>query len=144
MIVQVHSLSTRDEYAVYPNPFYKYSSSTGIPNPSNALWTQQELHLADGVESLQGNPFGHPSNPRGLLTLNANLTRIPYIPSMDTFLSEGLNKRATFFGYNATDKITIVYLPNLNLTYPSNTSTLKLQYLVTKTEGMIGNGLALP
>jgi lysophospholipase len=146
MIVQVHSLSTRDEYAVYPNPFYEYSSSTGIPNLSNALWTQQELHLADGGESLQGNPiwpFLQPARavdvmivndnnadtsnlfPNGseILTtyvqsLNANLTGMPYIPSMDTFLFEGLNKRATFFGCNATDKITIVYLPKCEFHLP--------------------------
>jgi lysophospholipase len=171
MVVQVHSLSTRDEYAVYPNPFYAYNSSTGTPNPSNAVWTQQELHLVDGGESLQNNPiwpFLQPARgvdvmivndnsadtsnyfPNGseILTTyvqsqNANLTRMPYIPSVDTFLSEGLNKRATFFGCNATDKITIVYLPNVNITYQSNQSTLRPQYSVAETEGMIGNGVAV-
>jgi lysophospholipase len=171
IVVQVHALTTRDEYAVYPNPFHDYNSSTSVPNPVDPIWAQTELRLVDGGEALQNNPiwpFLQPARdvdvllvndnsaddsnnwPNGteILTtyvqsLNHNLTRMPFIPSVETFISEGLNKRATFFGCNETDKLTIVYLPNVNLTYATNTSTFKLQYSVAETEGMIGNGLAM-
>ena len=53
---------------------------------------------------------------------------MPYVPDADTFVAQGLNKRATFFGCNATnDEIFFVYLPNVNYTYPSNQPTLKIQ-----------------
>lgn len=170
MVVQTHSLTTRDEFAVYPNPFYNYNSSSGVPNPANPIWEQTELRLVDGGEAMQNNPiwpFLQPARgvdvllvndnsadannfPNGseILTtyvqsFNHNLTRMPSIPSVDTFISQGLNKRATFFGCNETDKLTIVYIPNVNLTYPSNTPTTKVQYSASETEGMIGNGVAM-
>jgi lysophospholipase len=67
---------------------------------------------------------------------------MPYIPSVETFLSQGLNRRPTVFGCNTT-AITIVYLPNVNITYPSNTSTAQVQYSIPETEGMISNGVAM-
>jgi lysophospholipase len=170
MVLQVHSLSSRDEFAVYPNPFYNYNSTTGVPNSANAVWTQQELRLVDGGEALQNNPiwpFLQPARGVDVMIVNDNsadsnnfpngseilttyvqsqshnLTRMPYIPSVDTFISQGLNTRATFFGCNDTDKVTIVYVPNVNITYQSNTPTAKLQYSVAETEGMIGNGVAV-
>lgn len=171
MVNRVHEVLTRDEYAVYPNPFYEYNSSTSVPNQANPVWAQEYLSLVDGGEALQNNPiwpFLQPARgvdvllvndnsaddsynfPNGseilttyVQTFNHNLTRMPYIPSVDTFVSEGLNKRATFFGCDETDKLTIVYIPNVNITYPSNQSTYKLQYDEDETDGMIGNGLAM-
>ncbi|KAL1966527.1 hypothetical protein VTN77DRAFT_4449 [Rasamsonia byssochlamydoides] len=170
IVLQAHTLATRDEYAVYPNPFYNYNSSTAIPNPEDPIWAQTELMLVDGGEALQNNPiwpFLQPARgvdvllvndnsadtnnfPNGseILTtyvqsFNQNLTRMPYIPSVETFLSEGLNQRATFFGCNETDKLTIVYIPNFNFTYASNTATLQLQYSTSETEAMIANGVAV-
>lgn len=170
MVLQVHSFSNRDEFAVFPNPFYNYNSTTGVPNSANVVWTQQELRLVDGGEALQNNPiwpFLQPARGVDVMIVNDNsadsnnfpngseilttyvqsqshnLTRMPYIPSVDTFISQGLNTRATFFGCNDTDKVTIVYVPNVNITYQSNTPTAKLQYSVAETEGMIGNGVAV-
>lgn len=170
IVNKAHALLTRDEYAVYPNPFYEYNSSTSVPNSANPIWAQTELTLVDGGEALQNNPiwpFLQPARgvdvllvndnsadynnfPNGseILTtyvqsFNHNLTRMPYIPSVETFISEGLNKRATFFGCNEPDKLTIVYIPNVNITYDSNKPTLKLQYSKDETEAMIANGLAV-
>ncbi|KAJ9294824.1 hypothetical protein DTO271G3_6386 [Paecilomyces variotii] len=171
IIVQLHALTTRDEYAVYPNPFYNYNSSSSVPNPNDQIWAQTELTLVDGGENSQSNPIwpmlqpargvdvllvndnsADTSNnwPNGseILTtytqsLTHNLTRMPFIPSVETFLSEGLNTRATFFGCNDTDKLTIVYLPNAEFTYASNTSSLQLQYSAAETDAMIANGLAV-
>jgi lysophospholipase len=153
----------RDEYAVYPNPFYGYSSSPGVK-------TETELHLVDGGTSNQNNPiwpFIQParSGVIDVLIVNDNsadtddnfpngteiyhtylqaqrlgLTRMPTIPPTDTFVSEGLNKRAAFFGCSDKTKLTIIYLPNVNYTYPSNQPTAKFQYAPNETAGMIANG----
>lgn len=65
---------------------------------------------------------------------------MPYIPSVETFVSEGLNKRATFFGCNETNALTIVYLPNNNYTYASNVPTAQLEYATAETDAVITNG----
>lgn len=161
IVNKAHALSTRDEYAVYPNPFHNYARSSLVS-------AQTELTLVDGGEAMQNNPIfpllqpsrgvdviivndnsadsdNFPNGSEILTTyvqsLNAGLTRMPFIPSVDTFVSEGLNKRPTFFGCNDTSKITIVYLPNVNYTFPSNQPTSKLQYAQDETEGMIANGV---
>lgn len=41
IVNQAHPLSTRDEYAVYPNPFYHYISPTSIQNPANTIPTRK-------------------------------------------------------------------------------------------------------
>lgn len=159
---QAHAISTRDEYAVYPNPFYKYPRSAYVaPYP--------ELDLVDGGEALQNNPiwpFLQPSRNVGVLVVNDNsadtsdnfpngqeiyttyqqaqqrgLTKMPVIPPSSTFIAQGLNKRPTFFGCNDNTKITIVFIPNVNYTYPSNQPTAKLQYSSAETDAMIANGV---
>jgi lysophospholipase len=129
------------------------------------------LSLVDGGEALQNNPifpFLQPARnisviivndnsadtsnnfPNGseILTtyvqsFNHNLTRMPFIPPVETFVSEGLNQRATFFGCNDTSKITIVYLPNYNFTFTSNTATNQYEYPKTETSAMIANGVEI-
>jgi lysophospholipase len=171
IVSYTHNITTRDEYAVIPNPFYQYNSSTGVPNVANPIWTEKDLHLVDGSESLQDNPiwpFLQPARsvdvlivndntadtasnfPNGsqILTtyvqsFNHNLTRMPYVPSVETFLAKGLDKRPSFFGCGDLDKLTIIYIPNVNLTYQSNQSTYKQEYSPDEQEGMISNGVAL-
>lgn len=171
MVLQTHQLASRDEYAVYVNPWYNWNSSTSIPNSADQVWAQQDLYLVDGGEALQNNPIwpflqpargvdvlivndnsadtasNYPNGSEILTTyvqsLSHNLTLMPEIPSVATFLAEGLNTRATFFGCNSTDKLTIVYIPNVNYTYPSGQSTEKVQYFPQETDGMIGNGYAM-
>jgi lysophospholipase len=74
-------------------------------------------------------------------SFNHNLTRMPFIPSVETFISEGLNQHAVLFGCNETDKITIVWLPNVDYTFASNTSTFQLEYPESETAAMIANGV---
>jgi lysophospholipase len=152
-----------DQFAVYPNPFYGYFYSSGVQ-------TETDLHLVDGGSSNQNNPiwpFIQParSEVMDVLIVNDNsadtddnfpngteiyhtylqatrlgLTRMPDIPSTDTFVSEGLNKRAVFFGCSDQTKLTIVYLPNVNYSYPSNQPSANFQYDPDETDGMIANG----
>ena len=173
IIDYVHDVTTFDLYASYPNPFYEYISSTSTPNPANNVSAQQTLSLVDGGEALQTNPifpFLQPARNVDVILVNDNdadpgasnyfpngseilttyvqsfnhgLTRMPFIPSVETFISEGLNTRATFFGCNDTSKVTIVYLPNHAYTAASDISTYQLEYSKTQTAAMIANGCKL-
>jgi len=62
---------------------------------------------------------------------------MPYIPPVSTFVAEGLNTRATFFGCNETGTVFIVFLPNVAYTYPSGQSTEKIEYTIPETDGMV-------
>ena len=171
MLDYAHAVAFRDEYAAYPNPFYEYVSRTSKPNSANNITAQQNLSLVDGGEALQNNPiwpFLQPARgvdvmivndnsadtannfPNGseILTtyvqsISHNLTKMPFIPSVNTFISEGLNKRATFFGCNDTSKITIVWIPNVNYTFASNVPTAQLEYPKSETDAMIANGVQM-
>lgn len=161
MVARVHDAVERDLFAVYPNPFYKYSSSSLVTS-------EAELHLADGGEAGQNNPiwpFIHDARSVDVLIVSDNsadtdsnfpngteirvtyeqaqaqgLTKMPYIPDVATFVSQGLNERAVFFGCDDYDALTIVYLPNHDYSYDSNKSTAMLQYSKTQTDDMIANG----
>lgn len=153
-----------DLYALFPNPFFNLSTSPTVSGDEN-------LMLADGGLSGQNVPiwpfiqnyrtidvliasdnsadtdFNWPNGTElrqtYLNALDEGLARMPFIPEPEIFVSEGLNTRATFFGCNETETMFIVYLPNMEYTYASNTSTLMLQYDVDETRGMIGNGVAI-
>ena len=161
LINETHALTTMDEYAIYPNPFYNYAHSSLVSG-------QKNLTLVDGGESLQNNPLFpllQPSRSISVILVNDNsadtsanfpngselyqtymqaqmagLTKMPVIPPSSTFVSKGYNIRPTFFGCNDASKITIIYLPNHNYTFPSGESTEKLEYTPAETSGMIMNG----
>lgn len=166
-----HDLTDDDVFAVYKNPFYKYTSPTAKANSANLISAQPELQLVDGGESLQNNPLfpllqparaidvilvndnsadtsnNFPNGSEILTTyvqsLSAGLTRMPFIPSVDTFISQGLSKRATFFGCNDTSKVTIVWIPNVNYSFASNVPSAKLKYEKSETDAMIANGVQM-
>ncbi|KAM3416900.1 Lysophospholipase [Cercospora zeina] len=154
----------QDLFGIYPNPFFNYSRSTTVTN--NKLIT-----MADGGSAGQNVPiwpFIQPARPVDILIANDNsadttdnfpngteirqtyenaqaagLTRMPFIPDVAEFVSQGLNKRATFFGCDEPDTVFIIYLPNVNYTFPSNQPTSKIQYSSEETDGMIRNGNAI-
>lgn len=164
LLEEIHSVAFRDEYAVYPNPFYQRPASSLVA-------TQQSLYLVDGGEALQNNPIwpfiqnnGRHADvlivndnsadtndfPNGSEIFNtyvqaqtAGLSRMPFIPPVDTFVSDGLNKRPTFFGCNNPRALTIVYLPNDNYTFASNEPTAKLEYSKADMDAMIANGVQI-
>ncbi|KAI9719488.1 MAG: hypothetical protein M1828_006195 [Chrysothrix sp. TS-e1954] len=156
---KVHSVTTKDEYATYPNPFH---NSPGSP----AVSSMKDLTLVDGGESNQNNPlwpFLHravdviivsdnsadtsDNYPDGSELHNmyiqasaAELTTMPFVPSDSVFVDQGLNKRPTFFGCNDSAADTIIYLPNTNYTFDSGQSTARLEYNKGDTDAMIANG----
>ena len=163
-MAEVHPPALDDEFGVYPNPFYKYKRSSLVEN-------ETKLTLSDGGEALQNIPiwpFIQPERNVDVLIANDNsadttdnfpngteilqtylnaqaagLSKMPFIPDVSKFVSDGLNKRATFFGCNETGTMFIVYLPNVNYTYPSNQPTTKIEYTIPETDAMIANGVQI-
>ncbi|MCJ1442232.1 MAG: hypothetical protein MMC23_002725 [Stictis urceolatum] len=164
IVDKAHAITIRDQFAVYPNPFLNYSSSSLVK-------AQKELTLVDGGEASQNNPIwpflqperkvdvlivndnsadtddNYPDGSEILMTYNQSrivgLTKMPEIPSIQTFQAKGIDKKAAFFGCNDASKITIVWLPNTNYTYDSGTSTFNLQYSQAETGAMIANGVEI-
>lgn len=150
-------------FAPIPNPFQGFSASSAL------LAAQPQLELVDGGVGVasQGNPIwpfiNRPAidviivNENSADTVNnfpngteirntynaavaANLTRMPFIPTAETFVSEQLNQKPTFFGCNSSEAATIIWIPNYNYTFNSGQPTSKIQYAVNETQGMIANG----
>ena len=71
------------------------------------------------------------------------LSRMPTIPPTPTFISLGLNKRATFFGCTSKETLSIVYLPNVMYSYSTNHSTSQAAYTAQETNDMIANGVKI-
>jgi lysophospholipase len=166
MLSLLHAGDFRDEFSVYPNPFHGYPGSPAVQNLT-------ELNLEDGGFTLQNDPiwpFIQPARssvidvlivndnsadtadnfPDGseiyqtyLRSQQAGLSRMPTIPPPSVFASEGLTKRATFFGCHDKTKLIIIYLPNVAYSFPSNQSTATLVYSAADTDAMIANGVQI-
>lgn len=153
-----------DLTAIYPNPFYNLTTSPlvssaetlnlvdgGISGQNVPIWpfvqnyrTVDVLIASDNSADTDYNwPNGTEIRQTYLNAIAAGLTRMPYIPTADVFVAEGLNKRATFFGCNETDTMFIVYLPNTDYVFASNVSTDQLAYTIEETTAMIDNGVAI-
>ncbi|KAH9825810.1 Lysophospholipase 2 [Teratosphaeria destructans] len=159
-----HEPTFEDLFGVYPNPFYNYSRSTmvsadplltmvdgGSTDQNNPIWPfiQPERSVDvlivndNSADTTDNYPDGTEIRQTYLNAQAAGLTKMPYIPDVSTFVSEGLNKRATFFGCNETGTTFIVFLPNVDYTYDSGQSTSKVEYTVAETDAMIANGVQI-
>lgn len=70
----------------------------------------------------------------------------PYVPGQSTFVNLGLNKRPTFFGCDARNLTDlefipplVIYMPNTNYTYDTNTPTLQLAFNESERRNFIKN-----
>lgn len=154
----------QDLFGIYPNPFFNYSRSTTVKNDklitmvdggfagqNVPIWpliqparTVDVLIANDNSADTTDNfPNGTEIRQTYVNAQAAGLTKMPYIPDVAEFVAKGLNKRATFFGCQEPNTTFIIYLPNVNYTYPSNQPTSKLQYSTNETNGMIQNGNAI-
>lgn len=162
VVLQAHPEDqARDIFALYANPFYQNSGSPAVQN-------ETELFLVDGgfwgsdipiwpliqksrdIDVIIAADISEDTTdtfPNGVemrliweRAQQVNLTKMPYIPTADIFVAQGLNKRATFFGCNQTDTSFIIYLPNVAYTFPSNQSSLRVSYTPADTDAMIANG----
>jgi lysophospholipase len=157
----------KDEVALYPNPFAGYAPASaavagaptlrlvdgGVSGQNCPLWPFLQparaplldvLLVGDSSADTPGNfPNGSEIHSTYLRAQQAGLARMPAVPTADAFVARGMNQKATFFGCNDPAVLTIVYLPNFNWTYPSGQPTMRIQYNVNDTQGMIANGAAV-
>ncbi|ODV86180.1 hypothetical protein CANARDRAFT_127785 [[Candida] arabinofermentans NRRL YB-2248] len=106
--------------------------------------------------------FNHKLNNMTFFHDNGEYSLFPSVPEVKKFVKMGFNKRPTFFGCNITTAFKkrgyqnstraltenwvpplVVYLPNNEYTYHSNTSTFKLTYNHTEVESMLENGYSI-
>lgn len=155
----------RHLFGQYPNPFHNRTGSPlvdaltelalvdgGLGGQVNPIWPflRPERHVdvlivndnRDPSSNDRTHMFPNGADMRTTYTRAQalGLTKMPYIPPTDVFLEEHLDKEATFFGCNDTLAMTIVYLPNQDISYASNTSSNQFEYKVPEIAAMIKNG----
>ncbi|ROW10139.1 hypothetical protein VMCG_01835 [Cytospora schulzeri] len=150
-------------YALVPNPFKGYNSTTATETSS--VSDLDDLYIVDGGESSRNVPILpllEPTRNVSVLIINDNSAdtdeafpngmslvlayeesqtgrlagRFPAVPAAGEFSTA----RAQFFGCDDADAVTVIYLPNSDWTYASNTTTLQLTYTADETDSMISNG----
>jgi lysophospholipase len=120
-------------------------------NQNNPLWPLLQPSRAIDVILVNDNSADTDDNwPNGTEILHTytlaksvspQLTKMPYIPPVSTFMDQNLYRRAAFFGCYDTTKATIIFLPNTNYTaFESNPASSKFDYTKEETEKMIQNG----
>lgn len=92
------------------------------------------------ASTAQNFPNGSTIHNTYLQAQQHGLTRMPAVPTPATFVSKGYSTRPTFFGCHSAHTMTLIYMPNYNYTYASNTSTFQLQYSPAAIDGMTTNG----
>lgn len=160
----VEEFTPADEYgySLLPNPFRGFNSTTATA--ASSVYDADLLYMVDGGEPDRNVPIlpllepsrnvsvilvndngadenSYPEGDSLVAAWNATQTgrlagRFPRVPAAGDI--DG--KRAQFFGCDEPAAVTVVYLPNADWTYASNTSTLQLTYPVDETEAMIANG----
>lgn len=160
-----------DVAAYSPNPFYKseYATSQNTINndtlylvdggiggeqiPLSSLMTTQRA--LDVVFAFDNSP-DWPNGSQLISTYERQFSKqgatqiCPHVPDVDTFLSQNLTARPTFFGCyasNMTDLVKdnvvpplVIYVANRPYEYYTNTSTLQLSYEDPQKKGMVKNG----
>lgn len=164
-----------DDIAIYsPNPFY---DTHYVSNYSTSLTRTHDLFLVDGGEDNENIPLVPflqrdrnvdvifaldnsadtseywPDGSSLVATYERQFGRIgrdiafPYVPDEETFVSQGLNTRPTFFGCDAQNMTDlsftpplVVYIPNSHNSFDGNQSTFKLSYSDSDRLSMIKNG----
>jgi lysophospholipase len=148
-------------FATHPNPFQGSAQSPKDSPPS-------QLNFVDGDETHQNIPlwplmqpvrkvdliFANNNSadtatnfPNGteLMTIYMQALLVglpfPFIPDLNTFVSQGLNVRPSFFGCNETNVPLVIYLPNTNISFSSGVPTFQRTYSETDTRDLIQNGL---
>lgn len=181
MILEPFSTLETDIAVYEPNPFYNSEYADLESITSNAT-----LHLVDGGEDLQNVPlypliqtargvdiiFAYDNSadtdlnwPNGTSLVHTygrqfssqgKGTPFPYVPSVETFVSEGYDQRPVFFGcsaanlsalvdyhggdLNTTDVPLVVYIPNSYHLYEANISTYQMSYDDDERDSVVQNG----
>ncbi|CCK72421.1 uncharacterized protein KNAG_0K00530 [Huiozyma naganishii CBS 8797] len=105
------------------------------------------LDISDDTEQSWPDGSSIINTYRRQFTTEGQFSAFPYVPDNETFVKDGLNKKPTFFGCDAKNLTglrytppLIVYVPNTEYSFASNTSTLQLNYEEKDIRNMIQNG----
>ncbi|KAK7740791.1 Lysophospholipase 1 [Cytospora paraplurivora] len=165
LVKVVEEFTPADEYgyALVPNPFKGFNSTTATE--TSTISDLDNLYIVDGGESSRNVPvlpLLEPTRNVSVLIVNDNSSdddegfpdgislvlayeatqagrlagRFPTVPAAGDFNTS----QAQFFGCDEADAVTVIYLPNSDWTYASNTETLQLTYTSDETDAMIWNG----
>lgn len=162
-IVEAYTPAPDYGYALVPNPFKGYNSTTATA--ASSVSALDDLYIVDGGESSRNVPIlplleptrnvsalfvsdnsgdTNDTYPSGLSLVLAYeeaqaghlAGRFPTVPAAGSFNAT----RAQFFGCDEADAVTVIYLPNADWTFASNTATLQLTYTAEETDAMVANG----
>ncbi|KAF3759913.1 FabD/lysophospholipase-like protein [Cryphonectria parasitica EP155] len=161
-IIEEYTSTTEYGYSILANPFKSFNSTTATTTSS--ISGLDTLYLVDGGEPEHNDPIlpllepsrnvsvliisdngndedDYPDGAALVAAYEATLTgrlagRFPQVPAVGNFST----KQAQFFGCDEPDAVTVIYLPNADWTFASNTSTLQLEYTATETEAIITDG----
>lgn len=178
LVNETHAPLFQDLFGIFPNPFEKYAQSSdvsdaallamgdgGLTDQNNPVWPFIQnggrevdvLIVNDNSADTDDNyPDGSELRQTYVRAQAEGLARMPFVPDADTFTSQGLNKKASFFGCPANttsnsistraatdDTVFIIYLPNTQYSYDSGQPTFKIQYNEQETDAMIANGVEI-
>ncbi|KUI73279.1 hypothetical protein VM1G_09115 [Cytospora mali] len=160
-VVEEFTPADKYGYSLVSNPFKNFTSTTATA--TSTIYDLDELYIVDGGEVAHNVPIlplleptrnvsviivsdnsndvdGFPDGAAIVDAYNESKTgrlagRFPVVPAAGNYSAE-----AQFFGCDDEDAVTVIYLPNHNWTYASNTATLKLTYTAEATDSMISNG----
>lgn len=161
-VVDKYTATEDTGYSLVTNPFKAFNSTTATV--ASSVYDQDLLYMVDGGEpsrNLPLLPLLEPSRNISVIIANDNSNdvnaypdgaaivaawdatqtgrlagRFPQVPAVGNFSTSS----AQFFGCDDENAVTVIYLPNADWTYASNTSTLQLTYTASETEAMIQNG----
>jgi len=154
---------------ISPNPFLEIENTLNTGESKNLgmvdggengeniplsplLQEDRGVDVIFSFDSSSDTPEGWPDGTALVKTyerqLLENSDAFPYITSTSDVVAQGINKRPSFLGCsvdtfaNTTRPIqpVIVYIPNSEYTFLSNTSTFKLSYSNSDRDAMIRNG----
>lgn len=164
--------SSEDDLAIYPNPFQGLRPRTFDRTNDNGLQLVDGgengcnipldplLVKARGVDTIIAvdgsgdteyswpNATALRSSYARAMALPDGYQTLPYFPSAETFVNDGLNVRPTFFGCNASSAEVdsgmpmVIYLPNApvgNGGYQTNTTTFQLEYSREETQNFMNS-----
>jgi lysophospholipase len=131
--------------------FSIFARLTGVlANQNNPIWPFiQPSRIVDAIivsDNSADTDNNWPNGTEILHTYNeakrAGLTRMPFIPSVATFVSKGLDKKASFFGCYDNNQVTIIFLPNVQFVkgVDANQPSSRFDWTPKDIRGVIENG----
>lgn len=154
-------------YALYPNPFYNLASASQVSSQATLhmvdggesgqtspifphLLPARNVSLVivndnngDTGSSLPSYPNGTAIYKSYLAAASAGLIRMPVVPSPISYLDNYTSGNPIFFGCKNPDVVTLVWVPNADVTFAAGIATFDLTYTSELSAEMVTNGNAV-